>query len=137
MTPPLPPRRAVRFLLLLLPVLLLGAACAPAAGGSAAPDTPGEPLVVTDAATARAALGRTVSLSGTAGNAKLSAVIVRGDLLVYLPDRESWPDDLVGTTVTVRGTLEETAALAATRGPDGAVSAGTDGPVFVLRGVEP
>lgn len=118
----------------LLPILLLLVSCAAAGGRAADPaGATDEPVVIADAAAARAALGRRVQLEGTARNAKLSAVVVRGDLLVYLLDRDSWPDERDGATVTVRGVLEETNEFMATRGPDGAISTGTDGPVFVLR----
>lgn len=85
--------------------------------------------VVTDAATAAAATGMRAAATGTAGNAKLGAVVVLTDRVpIYCTPLESWPADVSGKQVTAHGKLEETHEF--TAGPD---RAGTAGAVWVLR----
>jgi len=96
-------------------------------------DAASPPATVTDAAGARAARGQPVDVVGVARDAKLGPVVVAGDLVVYCDGLGAWPDDRRGTTVRVRGTLEQTADHEATEDADGARTAGTDGPVWTLR----
>ncbi len=92
------------------------------------------PVVVTDGAGAAAAVGKRVRLSGTAGNAKLAAVVQVGDdLLVYCLDRPAWPDDLNGQQVTVEGLLEYTEEWKSRVEPSGAISQGTEAGSYVIR----
>ena len=81
---------------------------------------------------AAAALGQTVRITGTAQNAKLSAVVQTGDLVVYCLDRPSWKDR-AGKPVSVEGKLEQTREFEAQVDDGGAISQGTGGPVFVIR----
>lgn len=98
------------------------------------PDDGGDTLVVATADAATAAVGQVVRVEGTARNAKLSGVVVASGLHLYCLDQASgWPAELAGQHVAVTGALEFTEEFAATTGPDGAVSAGTDGGVFVIR----
>ncbi len=90
-------------------------------------------VVVENAEQARRAVGKRVYVEGRAAEAKLSAAVVRSGLLVYCLDRPEWRADLSGTNVAVEGTLEWTEEFKARPSPDGAVSAGTDGGVFVVR----
>ena len=84
-------------------------------------------------AAAKQAVGKRVRIEGTARNAKLGAVVVKGDLLVYCLDRDSWPDAVDGKAVAVEGTLEYTKDFQAQVSPAGEVSQGTSGGVFALR----
>jgi hypothetical protein len=72
-------------------------------------------------------------VTGTAGNAKLGAVVEGAEGPVYLLDRHEWPAELVGKTVTVEGVIETTDAFAATTGPNGEISQGTTGHDRVMR----
>ena len=102
-------------------------------GGAAA----GGERVVVDLVGARNALGSRVRVDGTAQNAKLAAAVVGDELLIYCLDRDSWPSDVVGTQVSVIGTIEWTEEFAAETSPNGEISAGTDGGVFVIRTCAP
>lgn len=116
--------------------LVLAAAlldCKSAPQGAAAGTGQAEAVVVGDAAAAKAAVGKRVRVSGTAGNAKLGAVVRGSGVMVYCLDRPEWPGDRDGQTVTVEGTLEYTSEFMAKTDPSGAISAGTGGPVYVLR----
>ena len=91
------------------------------------------PVVVIDSAGALANLGKQVTVEGIARNAKIAAAVVAADLVVYCLGHASWPGGLSGKPVIAHGTLERTDEFAAKRGPGGEISAGTDGPVWVLR----
>ena len=99
---------------------------APAATGPAA-------AAVTDSASARAAIGKTVRVAGTALNAKLGPVVTTQGLVVYCFGRQEWSNDELGKPVAVVGTLEQTDDFKAQEGPDGMQSAGTAGGDFVIR----
>jgi len=102
--------------------------------GSAAPAPPAPP-VVADASHVDENLGKTVVVRGNAGNAKISAAVVVGKLVVYCLGVDSWPNDVSGKTVDAKGKLEKTSEFTAPPpGPDGVVAAGTGGDVYVLRG---
>lgn len=126
-----------------LVLALLAAACDSAReGGEPTPpkNAPtGDPKAVSAAAKiatpaeAEAAAGKAVEVTGDAVDAKISAAVKSGDLLVYCLDRESWPADQAGKKVTVRGTLEHTDEFAAKEDPP---AAGTAGKVFAIRKAE-
>ena len=99
---------------------------APAATGPAA-------TAVTDSPSARAAIGKTVRVAGTALNAKLGPVVTTEGLVVYCFGRQEWSNDELGKPVAVIGTLEQTDDFKAQEGPDGMQSAGTAGGDFVIR----
>ena len=106
-----------------------GHAPAPGAGpGAARPVT-----TIGDAATAHAAVGQEVDVRGTAAVTKLAPAVSAGDLIVYCVGLPDWPAAVAGKPVLAHGTLELTDRYAARTGPDGEHSAGTAGPVFVLR----
>ena len=92
-----------------------------------------QPSVVLDAAGARANVGKPVAVRGIARDAKIAAAVVAENLIVYCLGHASWPAELSGKSVLAHGRLEETDEFAAVHGPGGEVSAGTDGPVWVLR----
>ena len=101
------------------------------------PEDSGDTLVVGTVEAATAAVAQVVRIEGTARNAKLSGVVVAGGLHVYcLSEADGWPAELAGQEVAVTGLLEFTEEFAARTGPDGLVSAGTDGGVFALRTCE-
>lgn len=104
-----------------------GSAAAPVAVAVAA----ATPVVVQDRAGADAQLGKPAVVRGTAKNAKLAAAIVAGDLVVYCLGVASWPSSVANRAITARGTLEHTSEFSAPAGDE--ASAGTSGPVYVLR----
>jgi hypothetical protein len=96
---------------------------APAGSGAAVP--------IDSVASARAAVGKRVRLEGTGDNAKLGAVVVKGDLIVYCIDRKDGWDDR-NVPVVVEGVLEYSSRAKARTGSDGSVSAGTGEPIFQM-----
>ncbi len=54
-----------------------------------------------------AKVGQEIEVEGTAYNQKLGAVVKTESETLWLDGVDSWPDDLVGKTVTVRGVLAE------------------------------
>lgn len=106
-------------------------AAAPAAAPPAAATRPGTAVSIDSIAGARAAVGKRVHLEGTGDNAKLGAVVVKGDLVVYCVDRkDGW--DTRNVPVVVEGILEYTSRARAQTGSDGSVSAGTAEPIFEM-----
>ena len=91
---------------------------------------------ITDLAGAADAVGTRVRVEGVARDAKLSAVVVAGDLTVYVLDHARWPADLAGQRVAVRGVLVFTHAHDAQLAPDGAISQGTSGGVYAIETAE-
>ncbi len=125
----LPPFTAVA-----VAIALLGASCAKEVRPD--PVTYAETsatVVVATIAHARASIGKSIRVEGMAHDAKLSGVVISGPVLIYCLDVPSWPRDLIGKKVVVEGKLELSHDLEAQVGPDGARSAGTSGPVFVIR----
>ena len=100
-----------------------------AAAGSGAAGTPGV-VTITDVASARAAVGKRVRNDGTGDNAKLGAVVVTGELVVYCADRKFGWDER-NLPVVVEGVLSVRDTTART-GSSGEVSAGTGEPTFEL-----
>lgn len=113
---------------------------APAATQAAAPNAPAGPAAATRSSTAvpidsiasaRAAIGKRVHLEGTGDNAKLGAVVVKGDLVVYCVDRkDGW--DARNVPVIVEGILDYTSRAKTHTGSDGSISAGTRDPIFEM-----
>jgi hypothetical protein len=103
-----------------------------ASGPAAAPARPGVPRV-TDPDSAKAAIGKTVQVAGTALNAKLGPVVETGGLVIYCMGRQEWSADQLGKPITVTGKLEQTDDFKAQEGPDGMHSAGTGGNDWVIR----
>lgn len=91
------------------------------------------PIVVHDSAGAKAHMGKLVAVKGIARDAKISAAVVADKLVVYCLGQAKWPGEVSGKPVLAHGRLEQTGEFAAKRGPGGEISAGTDGPVWVLR----
>lgn len=92
-------------------------------------------IEVSDLAGAGAAVGKRVRVSGTARNAKLSAVVVAGELVVYAVAHDAWPDEVVGKQVAIEGLLEREQGEPA-RGPSGELRATAEGPYFVIRAAD-
>lgn len=93
-----------------------------------------EPVIaVVDGASAHAAIGRQVEVRGTAAATKLAPSVMAGDLIVYCLGLDAWPAAVAGKQVVARGRLDRTDEYEARRGAGGEHSAGTDGPVYVLR----
>ena len=96
-------------------------------------EEPGDTPVIATEQAAHSAVGRQVRVEGTARNAKLSGVVVAEGFHLYCLDRaDGWSEALAGKRVAATGTIEFTEEFAATS-EGGAVSAGTDGGVFVVR----
>lgn len=88
---------------------------------------------MTDLASAKVSRGKQVTVRGTAKQAKLGPVVVAADLVVYCMGMAEWPETLSNKPVTAHGLLQQTDEFAAHQDPNGEVSAGTEGSVFVLR----
>jgi hypothetical protein len=105
-------------------------------GGGSSPrpaaDTGGRPRV-TDSDSAKAAIGKSVFVEGTALNAKLGPVVSTGGLVIYCFGKTEWRADEVGKPIAVSGTLEQTDEFKAQEGPDGEMTAGTGGKDWVIR----
>ena len=76
-------------------------------------------------------IGTLVRIEGVARNAKLGAAVVNDEMVVFLLDRPSWPDELEGTRVVVEGVLERTTQFQVPK--EGPLVQGTEGPVLVMR----
>ena len=70
------------------------------AGPSGTEPGSGAPLV-TDSDSAKAGIGKTVRVTGTALNAKLGPVVSTGGLVIYCFGKQEWSDDEVGQVVAV------------------------------------
>jgi hypothetical protein len=100
----------------------------PAIAPAAKPSTA---IRIESVADARAAIGKRVRLEGTGDNAKLGAVVVKGDLVVYCTDRkDGW--DTRNVPVIVEGVLDYTSHARAQVGSNGSISAGTGEPIFQM-----
>jgi hypothetical protein len=88
-------------------------------------------LRIDGVASARAAIGKRVRLEGIGDNAKLGAVIVKGDLVVYCVDRKDGWDER-NMPVVVEGILDYTNSARARTGGDGSITAGTGEPIFQM-----
>jgi hypothetical protein len=77
-----------------------------------------------------------VTLTGTARDARLGAVLVLDDRTpVYLAGVEEWPGAANGAQVSVAGTLRRRKLLPdPVVGPDGGISDGLQGLSFVVEG---
>lgn len=100
---------------------------------SARSSTKSDLPLVTDSDTAKAAIGKTVRVAGTALNAKLGPVVSTGGLVIYCFGRQEWRADQLGNPIEVTGTLEQTDEFKAEVGPDGEQTAGTGGRDYVIR----
>ena len=87
---------------------------------------------MTDSDSARAGIGKTVRVTGTALNAKLGPVVSTGGLVIYCFGKQEWSEEL-GNRITVTGILEQTDELRAEVGPDGEQTAGTGGRDWLIR----
>jgi hypothetical protein len=100
----------------------------PAAAATAKPTGA---IPIDSVASARAAIGKRVHLEGTGDNAKLGAVVVKGDLVVYCVDRKDGWDEL-NIQVVVEGVLGYNGHAKARTSSDGSISAGTNEPIFQM-----
>jgi hypothetical protein len=100
----------------------------PPAAGLAKPHTA---IRIDSVAGARAAIGKLVHLEGVGDNAKLGAMVVKGDLVVYCSDRKDGWDER-NFPVVVEGVLDYTSQAKARIGGDGSISAGTGEPIFQM-----
>lgn len=105
----------------------------PSASPTAAPAAakPSNAIQIDSVASARAAIGKRVHLEGIGDNAKLGAVVVKGDLVVYCIDRKDGWDER-NIPVVVEGILDYTSRAKARTGSDGSISAGTGEPIFEM-----
>jgi hypothetical protein len=92
---------------------------------------PGTAIPIDSIASARAAIGKRVQVEGTGDNAKLGAVVVKGDLVVYCVDRKDGWDER-NVPVVVEGILDYTSRAKARVHNDGSISAGTGEPIFQM-----
>jgi hypothetical protein len=96
-----------------------------------APAKPRTAIRIDSVAGARAAIGKLVHLEGVGDNAKLGAVVVKGDLVVYCSDRKDGWDER-NVPVVVEGVLNYTSQAKARIGGDGSISAGTGEAIFQM-----
>ena len=112
----------------------VGRETAPSSTAQSAAAAPAElrtAVRIDSVAGARAAIGKLVRLEGTGDNAKLGAVVVKGDLVVYCIDRKDGWDER-NVPVVVEGVLDYTSHAKARIGGDGSISAGTGEPIFQM-----
>lgn len=103
----------------------------PAGSPAAAATKPSTAVPIDSIASARAAIGKRVHLEGTGDNAKLGAVVIKGDLVVYCVDRKGGWDER-NIPVVVEGILDYTSHAKGRTGSDGSISAGTGESVFQM-----
>ncbi len=108
--------------------MVLGVGCF-GSGGAGRP--PAEPQLE-EKAGVDALLGKRVRVMGEAQNAKLGAVVVDGDLTVYLIDFREWPKAVVGKQVEATGVLARDAKYATQADMSGAVLSSGE-PLIVLH----
>jgi hypothetical protein len=108
-------------------------AALPSASSVAAPAAgkPSTVIQIDSVAAARGALGKRVRVDGTGDNAKLGAVVVKGDLVVYCIDRKDGWDER-NIPVVVEGVLDYTSRAKARTSRDGSITAGTGEPIFQM-----
>jgi len=98
------------------------------------PAAPAAPAATSQGSAWDGQLGQTVTLSGTARDAAMGAVVRTSQGTVYVLGVESWPDDVQGKTVTVTGTLQRRKlAPDPVVGADGGVSHGAAGSQVVVE----
>jgi len=93
------------------------------------------PIQLERAAAAQAALGKRVRIAGIAGNAKLGAVVLLGNMPFYLVGKTEWDSARRGGRVVVIGLLEKSDHARLRPAPSGAISQGTSGPIYRLLDV--
>jgi hypothetical protein len=98
---------------------------------TAAPAQSRTAVRIDSVAGARAAIGKLIHLEGTGDDAKLGAVVVKGDLVVYCSDRKDGWDER-NVPVVVEGVLNYTSQAKARIGSDGSISAGTGEAIFQM-----
>jgi hypothetical protein len=114
-------------------IAILFVACSQPAPATMSNTDPAGPIKVVSLVDANANIGKRVTVYGTAGNAKLAAVIqTAGRLVIYCLDLPTWPAGVDGTYVTAHGTLEQNHSYEATHGPNGEFGQGTSGPIWAL-----
>ena len=113
-----------------LALVLACQCCKP--GGQAPARTP-PPEQAAEVGKEEAGKGGTVTITGEAADAKLSAVVLKDGVPYYLIEIDGWPEDVVGRTVEATGVLEETETFEAKVDETGAVSQGAGEPILVLR----
>ena len=79
-------------------------------------------------------LGELITLQGKAKNAKGYAVIfTKGKKVIYIKDLAEWPNELLNTKLTVKGTLKKIKLIPHPKiEEDGAISQGARGLQYVL-----
>jgi hypothetical protein len=83
-------------------------------------------------------LGKTVTLQGTAHDAKGGAVLmIPNDVPIYIENLPCWPDDVFGKQVSVTGVLRKKKLIPDPYiSPDGGISQGAIGTQTVLENAE-
>lgn len=74
-----------------------------------------------------------VTIEGTAQNAKISAVVVSPEGVVYCLNFREWPSHVVGKRIRVKGVLETTDEFAAKTNSQGEITQGSAGGDLVMR----
>ncbi len=84
----------------------------------------------------QSAPNKLVTIEGTAQNAKLSAVVVGPESVVYCLNIPEWPSHIVGKRVRIKGVLETTDEFAAKTNSRGEITQGSAGGDLVMRQCE-
>ena len=119
-------------------------AAAQAAAAAEVEPAQAAPALIATAEQASAAIDQLVRVVGEAQDAKLSAVVAKGELLVYCMERGEdgvlaetrWPEGTVGQQVAVTGTLVSSDQFVATVGDEGEISQGTEGSILAVVAYE-
>jgi hypothetical protein len=80
-----------------------------------------------------AMIGQRVTIRGTAGNAKAGAVVLTDvKEVIYVRNRQEWPDDLIGKHLEVVGVLSKERIYHEATINEGAISQGISGAQLVI-----
>lgn len=87
-----------------------------------------------DADAWKKAVGQSLTLEGTAANARLGAVITEGSNTVLVGSMDSWPEEALGHKLRVTGrlTVKQVEAIAPNPAPEGVENSAE--PVYYLEG---
>jgi hypothetical protein len=83
-------------------------------------------------------IGEMITLNGTAKNSKGNSVLITDSKrVIYIKDLMEWPEELLDTHISVKGTLEKIKLIPDPKiEPNGAISQGAEGMQYVLTNYE-
>lgn len=117
---------------ILVVVVIVALGCSGSRSGTTSEASSAESAApVVDGGSAQPA--ETVTIIGEAQNAKLGAVVLKDGSPTYVSGLDRWPDDVIGKTVKVKGTIRTTDAFKAEQDENGAWSQGTGGAITIIH----